>query len=178
MGWVMCFLLTTAALVRTLNLLFIYISCIIPALWNWNKLFRKDIFIPRVVVAMPVCWMIWCWYSYLPAFKCIFQLYSSGLSVSWYGYKHAMTLCFGQLHPITVCGTVFWVCVVLVLSAIMFSFTSSLTKFYVIMIVVTIIGILWPLFLFWTTHLYFLEQSILVMKIGTSIEVRTPGHSR
>ena len=34
-----------------------------------------------------------------------------------------MTLCIGQLHPITIYKTNFWVCVVLVLSVIVYSFT-------------------------------------------------------
>ena len=37
-----------------------------------------------------------------------------------------MTLCIGQLQPITVYTAGFWVCVVLVLSAIMFSFHKLL----------------------------------------------------
>ena len=49
----------------------------------WNKLFLKDIYIPRVGVAMTVWWVIWYCYSFLPGSKCIFQLYSSGSSISW-----------------------------------------------------------------------------------------------
>ena len=93
---------------------------------NWNEPFVRDIYIPRVGVAMTVCWMIRYCYSFLPGFKCIFQKYSSGFSISQYGYKCHVTLCIGQLHPITVYMTVFWVCVVLVLSGIM----CSLIRWY------------------------------------------------
>ena len=44
-------------------------SCILSI---WNKLFLRHI--PRVGVAMTVCWMIWYCYSFLRGFKCIFQL--------------------------------------------------------------------------------------------------------
>ena len=90
---------------------------------------------------MTVCWMIWYCYSFPLGFKCICQLYSSGFSISWYIYRYHETLCNGQLHLITVYRTGFRVCVVLVLNAIMCSFTNSLIEFYFIMVTVTIIGI-------------------------------------
>ena len=58
---------------------------------------------------MSVCQKIWYCYSFLVGFKCTFQLYSSGFFMLWYGYKYHVTLCIGQLHPITVSRTVlFW----------------------------------------------------------------------
>ena len=56
-----------------------YYSCILS---NQNKLFLRDIYIPRVGVAMTVFWMIWYCYSFLPGFKCIFQLCSSWFAIS------------------------------------------------------------------------------------------------
>ena len=76
---------------------------------NCNKLFLRDKYIPRVVVALTMSWMIR--YSYFTVF-----------SISQYGYKYHVTLFIGQLHPITVYMTGFGVCVVLVLSVIMCSF--------------------------------------------------------
>ena len=73
-----------------------YYSCILS---NWNKLFLRDIYIPKVGVGVTVCRMIWYRYSFLSGVKCIFQL-----------------------HTITVYRTGFWVCVILVLSGIMCSF--------------------------------------------------------
>ena len=57
--------------------------------------------ISNVGVAMAVCWMIWCCYSFLLGFKCICHLYKSGFSISWYGYRYHVPLCCGQPHPIT-----------------------------------------------------------------------------
>ena len=56
-----------------------YYSCILS---NWNKLVLGDIYIPRVDEAMTVCRMIWYCHSFLPVFKCIFQLYKSGFYIS------------------------------------------------------------------------------------------------
>ena len=53
-------------------------------------------------------------------------------------------------------------------------FTNSLIEFYFIMRVVIIIGILWPLLLFWNTCLGFLN---LVLQMRTSMDVSVPGHS-
>ena len=40
-------------------------------------------------------------YSFLLGFNCIFQLYSSGFSILYCGHRYHVTLCIGQLHPIT-----------------------------------------------------------------------------
>ena len=77
-----------------------------------------------------------CYCYLLLDFKCIFQLYSSGFSVSWYGYRYHVPLCIGQLHPSQSIGVVlgyvlFWCWVSLGVH-----FTNSLIEFYFIMIVV------------------------------------------
>ena len=100
-------------------------SCILN---NRNTLFLRDIYITRVGVAMTVCWMIWYCYYFLPGLTCIFQLYSSGFSLSYYGYRYYVILCIGQLHPITMYMTGFGVCFVLVLSVIMWSFYYLLNR--------------------------------------------------
>ena len=113
-------------------------NCILD---NRNKLFLWAIYMLRDGVAMTVCWMLWYSYSFLPGFKCIFQLYSSRFYISWYGYRYHVTLCIGQLHPITVYKTVF-VCALFwcwVSSCI--PFTNSLIEFYFIKIIGTVIGI-------------------------------------
>ena len=46
-------------------------------------------------------------------------LYSSGFSISWYGYTYHVILCIGQLHRITVYRTGFLVCTAVVLRVIM-----------------------------------------------------------
>ena len=53
-----------------------YHSCIL------NKLFLRDIYIPRVGVDITLCGRICNCYSYLPGFNCIFQLYCSGIVIS------------------------------------------------------------------------------------------------
>ena len=55
----------------------IYYSC---TLSNWNKLCLRDIHTKNVTIML--CWMIWCGYSFLFGFKCIFQLYSWWFSIS------------------------------------------------------------------------------------------------
>ena len=80
----------------------IHYSCILS---DWNKLFLRDIYIPRVGVAMAMCRMIRYCYSSLLDFKCISKSYSSGFSILWYGYRYHVTLCINQLHPITVYRT-------------------------------------------------------------------------
>ena len=47
-----------------------------------NNLFLSEIYIPKVDVAMKMCWMILRCYSFLLGFKCIHQLYSSGFPIS------------------------------------------------------------------------------------------------
>ena len=133
----MCFLLTTLVLVRILILSPYTYNCILS---NWNKLHPRDIYIPRVGVAM-VCWMMWYCYSFLLGFMCIFELYSSAFSIIWYGYRYHVTLFIGQLHHITFNRTVLSMCVTLLLGFIMCSLTNSLKEFYFIMIVVIIIEI-------------------------------------
>ena len=49
---------------------------------NWNKLYMINNYIPRVGVAMTLCWMTSYCYSFLTGFKCIFQLHSSAFSIS------------------------------------------------------------------------------------------------
>ena len=118
----------------------IYYSC---TLSNWNKLFLWDMHTKSwcghdghdtMVYAVCLSIFLCCvgWYDtaffFLSGFKCSFQLYNSGFCISWYGYRYHMTLCIGQLHPITVCRTVVWVCAVLVLSVIMCSFYYFLDR--------------------------------------------------
>ena len=67
-----------------------------------------------------------------------------------------MALVIGQLHPLTVRTGL---CVHVVLVPLCVPFTNPLIEFYFSMIVLTIIGILWPLFIFWTTRLGLLYQS-------------------
>ena len=56
-----------------------YHSCILS---DWNRLFLRHIYIPRVGVAMTGCRVIpHYYYSFLLGVKCIFQLYSSGFSI-------------------------------------------------------------------------------------------------
>ena len=98
----------------------IHYSCILS---DWNKLFLREIYIPRLGVTLAVCRMIRYCYSFLLGFKCMFQLNSSGFSILWYGYKYHATLSNGPLHPITFFyRTRFLVCVALVLRVIMCSF--------------------------------------------------------
>ena len=53
---------------------------------NWDKLFLRDIYMPKVDVANDVVLDDSVIHSSLPGFKCVSQLYISGFSVSWYGY--------------------------------------------------------------------------------------------
>ena len=71
--------------------------------------------------------MIWYWYSFLYGFKCILQLYSAEVLIS-YGYQYRVTLCICQLHLIPVYKTVFWVYAVLELSVIRCSFYYFLDR--------------------------------------------------
>ena len=85
-----------------------YYSCFLSI---WNELFLIAIYIPRIGVAMTMCWIRWYCYSFMLAFKCMFLLYSSGVSISWYGYGYRVTLCVGRLGPIMVYRTGLSVCV-------------------------------------------------------------------
>ena len=124
--------LVTLALVCIFNLsLYAYHHCILS---DWNKSHIHG-------VAMTVCWMIWYCYSVLLGFKCIFQLYRSRLSVSWYGYGYHVTLCNGQFRPITVCRSGFWFCAVRCWVSLCVPFTNSLIGCYFITMAATIIGI-------------------------------------
>ena len=108
-----------------------------------------ETYIPKVDMAMMMWWMIWYCYSFLFGFKCTFQLYTSGFSISWYGYRYHVTLSIGELHPTTVYRTVFgcelfcsWVssCV---------PFTISLIQFHFILIFITVIVSTATLFILW-----------------------------
>ena len=81
-----------------------------------------------------------------------------------------MTVCIGQLHHITVYRAGFWVCVVLVLGVISLCvpFANSLIEFCFIMIFVTIVGILWPLF-FQLQVSAFCNEVFLVLQMHTSL---------
>ena len=88
----------------------IYHSCILS---NWDKPFLRDM--------RTKCW-VWPWWCVgwhdtviLSCLLSNLHLSCSGFSESWYGYRYHLPLCIGQLHPITVYRTVFWVRVVLVL---------------------------------------------------------------
>ena len=72
--------------------------------------------------------MFWNCYRFLSGLKCTFQLYSPVFFISYYGYWYHVALYIGQLHPITVYRTGFWVCVVLVLSVIRCSFYNFLDR--------------------------------------------------
>ena len=71
--------------------------------------------------------MIWYCYSFLFGFKCIFQLYSAEVFIS-YGYQYRVTLCICPLHPIPVYRTVLRVYAVLELSVIRCSFYYFLDR--------------------------------------------------
>ena len=62
---------------------------------------------PMNCCKMTICWMMWYCYSSLFGFKCLFQLYSSGFSIS-YVYRCHVTFCVGQLHPVTIYRAVFF----------------------------------------------------------------------
>ena len=131
-----------------------------------------------VGVAMTVCWVTWYCYSFLPWFKCIFQLYSSGFST------HNMNI-----------GTI-WHCasvscdlprsIGLILGCVLFRcwmslcvpFINSLIKFYSVVIVVTIIGIFTAI-IFILNYTFRLSESevILVLQMHTSLDVFAPVHS-
>ena len=107
----------------------IYTPYIIAAIKVINKKSSfLETYIPKVGVAMLVCWMIWYCYYFLFGFKCTFQLYSSVFFISWYGYKYHVTLCIGQLHPITFYRNGFGVCIDLVLSVTRCSFYYFLDR--------------------------------------------------
>ena len=136
---------------NTICMMYLYIN----VLFNYKNtdlvlksLLCNDIFIwtlySKFQMAMLVCWMIWYCYSFQLGLKSIFQVYSSGFSISWYGSRYHVTL-------YTVYRTGFCVCIILVFCALKCSFSNSFIEFYFIVIVVTIVVILWPLFSFWTT---------------------------
>ena len=56
-----------------------YYKCILSI---WNKLFLSDIYIPRVGVAMTVCWIMRYCYSLLLGFNCILHMHTSGSSAA------------------------------------------------------------------------------------------------
>ena len=107
-------------------------------------------------------------------FKCMFQLYSSGFSISWYRYMyhtcdivhwsaaphHSLHDCFmGVRYFSAECHFVFrllipWLC-----------FISSGYLWI-------LLGFLWSFFLFWTTCLDF-----PILQMRTSLDVSAPGHS-
>ena len=98
-----------------------------------------------------------------------------------------MTLCNGQLHPITVYRTVLGCALFCCWVSLGAHFINFFIEFYFIMIfimiVVTIIGILWPCFTFWTTRLGFRSVTkynavVLVLQTRNSLDVSTTGHSR
>ena len=91
---------------------------------------------------MTVCWMISYHYSWLLGFKCIFQLYTSGLSISYYGHRYHAILSISQLHPITVFRTAFGVFALFrCWGSLCVPVTNSLIEFYFIRIAITIIWI-------------------------------------
>ena len=116
-----------------------YYSCILS---DWNERFLRDIYIPGVGLAMRVCRMARYWYCYslLIGFKYIYQLYSSRYSILWYGYRYHMTLCIGQLDPITVYRTGVWCALFLCWMSKCALFTNSPIMCHLIMMAATIIG--------------------------------------
>ena len=135
----MFFLLMTLVLVHKLDLLlYTYHVCIIDAFWN--KLFlRLDIYTPSVV-AMVVCWIMQYWYSSLLGFNCTFQLYSSWFSLLKYWYRYHVTLCIGQLHPITFYKLFFWYALFWCSVSLCVPFINSFIACYSKMMFVTVIG--------------------------------------
>ena len=122
-GWTMCFLLMTLVLVH--NPVYYYVHIMYyRCIWcNWNQLFLRDIYIPRVGVALTSCRDI----AKLSFFPAWFQLCISISYIILYMdiYTMWVTLCIGQLYPITVHKTVF-LCAVPALSVIMCSFYEFL----------------------------------------------------
>ena len=56
-------------------------------------------FVSCLMFHITIKWFwIWYCYSFLLGFKCIFQVYSSGFSLLWYGYRYHVTLCICHLH--------------------------------------------------------------------------------
>ena len=88
-----------------------------------------------------------------------------------------MTLCIGQLQPITVYRTGFWVCPVLVLSVIVCSFylfldrglfhCNSCNYYWIFFYVLSI---------YWPTHLCFVKLGRSGSATITSLTVSAPGH--
>ena len=77
----------------------------------------------------------------------------------WYRVKRSKESPFDCIipHDSRVCNTpcaLFWCWVSLCVP-----FINSLTEFYFIMLAVTTIGLVWPLFLFWNTRLGVLKQN-------------------
>ena len=70
-----------------------------------------------------------------------------------------MLLCIGQLHPITIYRTVFWVCLVLVLRVIMCSFLNFIDRVLFHHDGCDLLVYSWPLFLFWITRSCFQKVS-------------------
>ena len=75
-GWTISFLLMTLVLVHNSIYYYIHIMYYGCSLSNWDKLFLRDIYIPRVGVAMTLCRIMRYHYSCLIGFNCIFQLYT------------------------------------------------------------------------------------------------------
>ena len=109
------------------------------------------------------------------------QIYSSIFSLSQYGYRYRVTLCIGQLHPITVYGTVFWMSVFLVLSVIMCSFYYFRHRILIHHefhheLWITL-RFLWPFFTFWTTLIGLLLLSSTCSAYAQLSGCFTPGNS-
>ena len=123
---------------------------------------------------MLVYWMIWYCYCFLPGFKCIFQLYSSIFSISWYGYRYHVTFYIGQQHPITVCRTVFGYALFWRWVSLGAPVTISLIEFYFIMtFIMTVVAII---VIFTTIH-YFLNYTLGFLQLSSSgsVNAQLPG---
>ena len=83
-------------------------------------------------------------YSCLIGFNCIFQLYKWFLLYHDMDKKYHVTLCFGQLHPMTFIGLVFGCELFWWWTLLCVPFKNSLIARYSIKTVATIIGILCP----------------------------------
>ena len=75
----------------------IYTPCIIVAFWVIEISSFYETYTYQELVWPWRCLMIRYCSSFLLGFECIFQLYSSGFSISKYGYRYHVTLCIGQL---------------------------------------------------------------------------------
>ena len=123
---------------------------------DWNKPFVRDIYIPRIGVAMTVRQMILYYhYSFLLGFKCTFQLYSERFPILLDGYRYHVTLCISQLQAMKMYITVFVCALLCFWVSLCVHLTNYFTGCYFITVVARLLmRFLWPFYPFGTTHLW------------------------